>query len=117
MVDRLATAGLAAGDDVVVGRADPAFVGAVAGELAAEAGQRELAAAGALIGEGAVADLLAARIVDREGDRAIAPDQGAVAGHAVQPRDVAAIVAIEDRGRAVGIVRHRVARHDVASRR
>jgi hypothetical protein len=44
--DRLAAAGLAAGDDVVVRAADLALVGAAAGELAAEAVQREAAVRG-----------------------------------------------------------------------
>ncbi len=92
-------AGLATGDDVVVGSAELALIGAAAAELAAEAGQaRTGRSPGSSLVIVPVAHLLAARILDREGDRAVAPDQRAVADHAVQPSDVAAIVAIEDRG-------------------
>jgi hypothetical protein len=63
---------LAARDDVVVGRARLALIIASAGELAGKARQREQAAGRPVIGEGALADLLAARVFDRELDRTIA---------------------------------------------
>src|SRR5205085_4972335 len=92
-----------------------ALVGAVADELAVEAVEREAARARIVVGEGALAHRLGARVLDREGDRPVAADQGAVAGGAVQPRDVAAIVAVEDRGRAVGLVGQGLARHDIGA--
>src|SRR5688572_13364223 len=78
----LPLSGVAAGDDVVVGRARLALVSAVAAELAAEARHRKAAVGRPVVGEGAIADPLATRIVDAEGDRAVAAKQGAIAGKA-----------------------------------
>ena len=115
--DRQAARGLAARDDVVVGRARLALVAAAAAELAGEA---RTARNGRWPGASLVKvpsqtcsprGFSTVKVTERS-----RPIRAPYRATPFSAGDVAAVVAIEDRHRPVGIVGQRVARHDIVAR-